>query len=133
VETEDGIQETGESAVALNNFRDLQVWQEAHQLVLVVYRETKPFPREEIYGLVSQMRRAAVSVPANIAEGFKRMGIPEKIRFYNIAEASLEELKYFVILSTDLGYLANGQTILERAETVSKMLYGLIQSTKRRK
>ena len=119
--------------MTLKSFRDLQVWQEAHQLVLVVYRETKPFPREEIYGLVSQMRRAAVSVPANIAEGFKRMGIPEKIRFYNIAEASLEELKYFVILSTDLGYLANGQTILERAETVSKMLYGLIQSTKRRK
>jgi four helix bundle protein len=119
--------------VALNRLRDLQVWQEAHRLVLAVYRETKTFPRDEIYGLVSQMHRAAVSVPANIAEGFKRMGIPEKTRFYNIAEASLEELKYFVILSTDLGYLENGQTMLEDAETVSKMLYGLIQSTKRRK
>jgi four helix bundle protein len=119
--------------VTLNSFRDLQVWQEVHQLVLVVYRETKAFPRDEVYGLVSQMRRAAVSVPANIAEGFKRMGIPEKLRFYNIAEASLEELKYFVILSTDLGYLENGKTMLEGAETVSRMLYGPIQSTKRRK
>jgi four helix bundle protein len=133
VETEDGIQETGESAVALNNFRDLQVWQEAHQLVLAVYRETKAFPKDEVYGLVSQMRRASVSVAANIAEGFKRRGIGDKARFYNYAEASLEELKYFFILSADLGYISDAGGLQEDAETVSKMLYGLIQSTRRRK
>ena len=112
---------------------NLEVWKRSLNYVTKVYEITAKYPDEEKFGLVSQMRRAAVSVPANIAEGFKRMGIAEKMRFHNIAEASLEELKYFVILSTDLGYLANGQTILERAETVSKMLYGLIQSTKRRK
>ena len=118
--------------MSLQSFRDLQVWQGAHQLVLAVYGETKAFPKEETYGLISQMRRAAVSVPANIAEGFKRRGMGEKTRFYNIAEASLEELKYFVILSTDLGYITNGQPMLDDAETVSRMLHGLIQSTNRR-
>ena len=69
-------------------FRDLRVWQEAHQFVLMVYRITSSFPDNERYGLVSQMRRAAVSVPANIVEGFKRRSRPEKVRFYNIAESS---------------------------------------------
>jgi four helix bundle protein len=79
----------------LSSFRELTVWKEAHKLVLMVYKATEHFPKGEQYGLVSQMRRAAVSVPANIVEGFKRRGRQEKIRFYNIAEASLEELKYF--------------------------------------
>jgi len=119
--------------MVLNSFRDLQVWQDAHQLVLAVYRETKDFPKAETYGLVSQMRRAAVSVPANVAEGFKRRGIADKMRFYNIAEASLEELKYFFILSRDLEYIDDVDRMQEDAESVSKMLHGLIQSTKRRK
>lgn len=78
------------------HFQQLEVWQEAHRLVLMVYRVTKEYPGEERFGLVSQMRRAAVSIPANIAEGFKQRGLAEKIRFYNIAEGSLEELKYFL-------------------------------------
>lgn len=82
-------------------FQQLKVWQQAHQLVLQVYALTKTFPADEKFGLISQMRRASVSVPANIAEGFKRRDQNEKVRFYNIAEASLEELKYYFILSKD--------------------------------
>jgi four helix bundle protein len=107
-------------------FQDLDVWQRAHQLVLAVYRVTKAFPPDEKYGLVSQMRRAAVSVPANIAEGFKRRGRAEKIRFYNIGEASLEEVKYYFILSRDLGYIGDAERLMSDAEVVSRMLYRLI-------
>lgn len=74
------------------NFQDLIVWQKAHQFVLGVYRVSKGFPREEVYGLTSQFRRAAISVAANIAEGFKKRGRLDKVRFMNIAEGSLEEL-----------------------------------------
>jgi four helix bundle protein len=74
-----------------SSFHDLVVWQEAHKLVLMIYKVTADFPKSEQYGLVSQMRRAAVSVPANIVEGFKRFSYAEKSRFYNIAEASLED------------------------------------------
>lgn len=112
----------------INSFRDLKVWQKAHQLVLDVYQMTKNFPTDERYGLVSQMRRAAVSVPANIAEGFKRKGKGEKVRFNNIGEASLEELKYFFILSKDLGYISDNERVMEEADIVSKMFYRLIES-----
>jgi four helix bundle protein len=112
----------------IENFRDLEVWKKAHQIVLAVYRLTKDFPTDERFGLVSQMRRAAVSVPANIAEGFKRQSKAEKVRFYNISEASLEELKYFFILSKDLAYLSDNTLIMEDAETISKMLYRLIEA-----
>ena len=83
----------------VTNFRELTVWQEAHQLVLMIYKATATFPSNEQFGLTSQMRRAAVSVPGNIVEGFKRQSHPDKLRFYNIAAASLEELKYYLILS----------------------------------
>ncbi len=116
----------------IGSFQELEVWQKAHQLVLAVYRVTGAFPNEEKYGLVSQMRRAAVSVPANIAEGFKRRGQADKIRFYNTGEASLEELKYYLILSRDLSYLANYETLMDTAETVSRMLYRLIESVNRK-
>lgn len=113
-------------------FEQLEAWQEAHKLVLTVYQATQGYPSEERYGLVAQMRRAAVSVPANIAEGFKRRGIQEKIRFYNISEGSLEELKYFTILSKDLGYIESNANLMAQAETVGRLLNGLIASTKRR-
>ena len=89
---------------AAQNFQDLIVWQKAHQFVLGVYRLSKTFPREEIYGLTSQFRRAAVSVAANVAEGFKKRGRVDKVRFMNIAEGSLEECRYYLILTRDLGY-----------------------------
>ena len=102
-------------------------------MVLRVYALTREFPGEEKYGLTSQMRRAAVSIPANIAEGFKRRGFQEKIRFYNISEGSLEELKYFFILSKDLGYISSNTAEMTRAESVGRMLNGLIVSTETRK
>ena len=85
-------------------FEDLKVWQKAHQLVIKIYRLSKGFPRDEIFGLTSQLRRAAVSVAANVAEGFKRVTIPDKLRFFNIAQASLEEVRYYLILVYDLKY-----------------------------
>ncbi|MBN1219387.1 MAG: four helix bundle protein [Anaerolineae bacterium] len=112
----------------IENFRGLEVWQKAHQLVLEVYMATKSFPADEKYGLVSQIRRAAVSVPGNIAEGFKRRGQADKTRFYNTGERSLEELKYYLILSKDLGYVANIEQLMTDTETISRMLYRLIES-----
>ena len=85
-------------------FKELIFWQKAHQFVLVTYALTATFPRSEIYCLTSQMRRAAISVPANIAEGFKKFGAGDKVRFLNIAQGSLEECRYYLILTQDLGY-----------------------------
>ena len=113
-------------------FEQLEAWQEDHKLVLMLCQATQGYPGEERYGLVAQMRRAAVSIPANIAEGFKRRGIQEKIRFYNISEGSLEELKYFTILSKDLGYLPSNADLMAQAETAGRLLNGLIASTQRR-
>jgi four helix bundle protein len=116
----------------LSHFQQLEVWQESHKLVLMIYQVTKEFPGEEKYGLVSQMRRAAISIPANIAEGFKRRGIQDKLRFYNISEGSLEELKYFFILSSDLKYLSSSDELVTQSEIVGRLLNGLIRSTERR-
>lgn len=87
------------------NFTELVVWQKAHAFVLSIYKQTATFPKHELYGLVSQFRRAAVSVPANIAEGFRKHSEADKARFLNIAEGSLEECRYYLILSRDLGYM----------------------------
>ena len=103
------------------NFQDLIVWQRAHQFVLRVYRLSKSFPREELYGLTSQFRRAAVSVPANIAEGFKKRGRADKVRFMNIAEGSLEECRYYLILAEDLGY-GSTANLRDQLEEVSQLL-----------
>lgn len=103
------------------NFQDLIVWQKAHQFVLGVYRISKDFPREEIYGLTSQFRRAAISIPANIAEGFKKEGRLDKVRFMNIAQGSLEECRYYLILSNDLEY-GDANTLMAQLEEVSKLL-----------
>jgi four helix bundle protein len=102
-------------------FRDLTVWQKAHEFVLAVYRLTESFPDREKYGLAHQMRRAAVSVPANIAEGFGKRSQAEKSRFLNIAEASLEECRYYLILAQDLGYGDTG-SLTNTLEEVSRLL-----------
>ncbi len=86
------------------SFEDLVVGQKAHQFVLQVYAMTEKFPRNEMFGLTSQLRRAAVSIAANIAEGFKKSGKADKARFFNIAQGSSEECRYFLILSRDLKY-----------------------------
>lgn len=104
------------------SFTDLIVWQKGHQFVLEVYRLTAVFPKSEVYGLASQFRRAAVSVPANIAEGFRKQSLQDKARFLNIAEGSLEECRYYLILSRDLDYCRN-ETYFEQLEEVSRLLH----------
>ena len=85
-------------------FEDLIVWQKAHQWVLAIYRYSEKFPKQEVYGLTAQLRRAAISIPANIAEGFKKRGRADKARFMNIAQGSIEECRYYLILANDLDY-----------------------------
>jgi len=102
-------------------FQDLVVWQKAHQFVLSSYGLSGSFPSSENYGLTSQFRRAAVSIPANIAEGFKRKTRLDKARYMNIAQASLEECRYYLILAKDLGY-GDTSLLMSQLEEVSKLL-----------
>ncbi len=102
-------------------FQDLIVWQKAHQFVLGVYKHSKNFPKEETYSLTSQLRRAAVSIAADIAEGFKKKGKPDKVRFMNIAQGSLEECRYYLILAKDLGYI-DTKKLESQLEEISKLL-----------
>ena len=88
-------------------FEELVVWKNAHKFVLEIYKVTELFPKTETFGLTSQFRRAAVSVAANIAEGYKKRGKPDKLRFFNIAQGSLEECRYYLILARDLNYFTN--------------------------
>jgi len=110
---------------AARTFQQLEVWQKAHAVVLAVYRLTVEFPKHETFGLTSQMRRAAVSVPANIAEGFVKRGRADKLRFYNIAQGSLEEVRYYLILAEDLAY-AGTWSLLSMVDEVSRMLQSYI-------
>jgi four helix bundle protein len=103
------------------------VWKKAHADVLEIYRTTKQFPRSEIFGLTAQMRRAAVSIPANIAEGFKKRTPREKIRVLNISQGSLEESRYYLILARDLDY-ANSGVLQPKLEEISRMLEAYIRA-----
>lgn len=103
------------------SFEDLLVWQKAHQFVLLVYKTTKVFPDYEVYSLTSQFRRAAISICANISESFQRQGKKEKARFLSFAQGSLDECKYYLILSNDLGYKID-EALTSLQEEVSKML-----------
>jgi len=103
------------------HFQDLIVWQKAHQFVLSSYHLSGSFPSTETYGLTSQFRRAAISIPANIAEGFKKKTKPDKVRHMNISQASLEECRYYLILAKDLGYGDTSRLMLQ-IEEVSKLL-----------
>jgi four helix bundle protein len=107
-------------------------WQKAHRLVIKIYKLSKTYPKNEIFGLTSQLRRAAISVPANIAEGFKRVTLADKLRFYNIAQGSLEEVRYYLILSQDLGY-AQTIELMKDLEEVSRLLESFMKSLKRKK
>ena len=106
---------------ASRSFEDVELWQIAHRWVLEIYKFTESFPKQELFGLTSRLRRAAVSVPANFAEGFKRVGLADKLRFYNIAQGSLEECRYYLILSRDLQY-GEVSELRGRADQISKML-----------
>ena len=111
--------------MAIKSFKEIIVWQKAHQLCLLIYEVTAKFPKEEEFGLKSQLRRNGVSVPSNFVEGYKRRSKNDAIHFYVIAESSLEEMKYQLILSKDLGYIS--ATELEKcynlSEEVGKLLY----------
>lgn len=117
----------------MQDYRSLKVWEKAHQLVLNVYKATASFPREELFGLVSQLRRAAVSIPTNIAEGSGRGSKADFSRFLQISFGSASELEYEFMLSKDLGYISENsfQEIVPLIEEVKKMLGGLLKSIKR--
>ena len=102
-------------------FRDLIVWRKAHEFALGVYKLTASFPARETYGLSSQMRRAGVSIAANIAEGFRKRGRADKARFMNTSEGSVEESRYYLILAADLGY-AKTESLMRLLEEVSRLL-----------
>jgi four helix bundle protein len=109
----------------------LLVWQEAMELVQDIYTATACFPKEEVYALTSQMRRAAVSVPSNIAEGAARTGQKEFLQFLSIARGSLSELETQILISDKLGYLSVKKILLERVDKVFGLLGGLISSLKK--
>jgi four helix bundle protein len=111
------------------SFKDLIVWQKAHRLVLGVYKCTKAFPKDEQYGLTSQIRRSMVSVAANIAEGFKKRSDLDKLRIYNISQGSLAETEYYLLLAKDLEY-TDTELLMGDLEEVGRLLEGLMRSIK---
>lgn len=111
----------------MQRFTELKIWQQSHALVLEIYPLTARFPTDERFGLVSQLRRAAASVPSNIAEGSKKASNADYARFLNIAEASLAETEYLLILSRDLGYTdaATVEPMYGRIAELARMLHAL--------
>ena len=106
-------------------FENVVAWQKAHVFVLLVYRITKSFPSDELYGLTSQFRRAAVSIEANIAEGYKKISKADKLRFMNISQGSMEECRDYILLARDLYYISDTDfsDLRDALEDASKMLY----------
>jgi len=116
----------------IKTFKDLIVWQKAHDLVLYTYKITKKLPREESFVLVTQMRRAAISVACNIVEGHRRLSVKESLKFYNISSASLEELKYQFLICRDLFYFDKNEyeKSISLSELVGSSLFKWIESQK---
>lgn len=116
----------------IREFTDLKAWQESHKLVILIYSITKKFPKEETYSLIDQMRRAATSITSNIAEGFGRQGMKEKVQFYYLAHGSLTELKNQLLIAKDVGYLnkESFDKIIEQSNIAHRLLRGLIIKSK---
>lgn len=116
----------------IREFTDLKVWQEAHKLIILIYKETKNFPREEIFSLTNQMRRASISISSNIAEGFGRQSYKEKIQFYYLAHGSLVELKNQLFIARDISYMTMliFDNLTKQVAQVQKLLQGLISKSK---
>ena len=116
----------------MRDFRELKVWKRSHELTLEVYKSTSSFPREELYGLTSQIRRASSSVPANIAEGCGREGEMELARFLRIAAGSASELEYHLLLAKDLGMLKDSdhERLAKETTEIKRMLTSFIQKLK---
>ena len=114
----------------IEGFQNLTTWQKAYELALEIYKMTKGFPKDEQYGLISQIRRAAISVSANISEGYERQYRKEYIQFLMIAKGSLGELETYLLFSRDLGYISikEYESIHEKRQEVGKLLKGLIRS-----
>jgi four helix bundle protein len=112
------------------SFREVTAWQKAHAFTLAVYRTTDSFPKHEQFALTSQLRRAAASIPANFAEGFRKRTTPDKLKFYNIAQGSADECLYHLILAHDLGY-ADTVALQSSAEEVSRLLQGYMNGLER--
>lgn len=125
--TEQGIQNSSKIKI----FTDLIVWQESHKLVLAVYLATRSFPKEELFGLVSQMRRAAISITSNIAEGFTRKSKKEKLQFYFIAKGSLIELQSQLLVARDISYITKEEfnDIYGQPSTVERIFSAFIKKT----
>lgn len=115
-----------------HTFRNIKVWEKAHEMVLEVYKISKIFPNSEKYGLTTQLRRSAASVATNIVEGYKRKSDKDFSHFLNMADSSLEEAKYHLLLACDLAYLdkANYEKLLKIADEVGRMLYGFQKKLK---
>ena len=116
----------------IKQFTDLRAWQEAHILVLLIYKSTRSFPNDELFGLTNQMRRAAISITSNIAEGFGRQSYKEKIQFYYMAQGSLTELKNQIVTARDIGYLSAelSEKLFDQASSAHQILQGLIAKSK---
>jgi four helix bundle protein len=116
----------------IKSFTDLKAWQEGHHLVILIYQITKTFPKEEIYSLIDQMRRAASSITSNIAEGFGRQTYKEKVQYYYQAQGSLIELKNQILIAKDVGYLPlpEFKRLAEQANITHRLLQGLISKSK---
>ena len=116
----------------IKSFTDLNTWREGHKLVIMVYKVTKDFPKEETYSLTDQMRRSSSSITANIAEGFGRHSYKEKARFYYLSQGSLTELKDQILVARDVGYLnkKDESKLIDQANNTHKLLNGLITKTK---
>lgn len=116
----------------MQNYKNLEVWKKGHKLTLELYRETKGFPNEELYGLTSQIRRSGSSIPANIAEGSGRDSDSDFARFLQIAQGSANEVEYHLLLAKDLNYLSKPkyQKLQEKILEIKKMLSGLIKKVR---
>jgi four helix bundle protein len=121
-----------ETKEKINTFHDLRVWKEAHNLVISIYKETKNFPKDELFGLTNQIRRSAVSITSNLAEGFGRETIKDRVHFYIISLGSLNETQNQLLISKDVEYLSldSWSKLEEQIITVNKMLNGLIKKSR---
>ncbi len=116
----------------IKSFTDLDAWREGHKLVLIIYEITKSFPKEEMFGLVSQMRRCAVSITSNVAEGFSRQSYREKVQFYSISQGSVTELQNQLLVAKDVGFIEKEKfrEIALQSIKTHKIINGLIKSSK---
>ncbi|HPA25876.1 MAG TPA: four helix bundle protein [bacterium] len=116
----------------IKKFTDLNTWKEGHKIVLIIYKITKEFPRDEVFGLISQLRRCAVSITSNIAEGFSRQSYKEKVNFYSMALGSLTELQNQILVARDVGYITQEKfsQVANQTIIIHKLINGLIRASK---